>query len=151
MSQVSKQEDNLEGTLVGLLGLAIVIFVTGLAYYFIAGSAPSNMNDVDLPTVSCVGIFGLGMFLYGSVGIIQGKIVIGWGTVNQVRTTLAGAGALVASSSTVIGGLLILAPVAIYFVPELISVVHPLAALLCGLVAPVVGWISGPIIRALGY
>ena len=109
------------------------------------------MDDFNLPTAGCISIFGLILFLYGSMGIIQGTIVVGWGTMQQVRTRLVGPGAYVASSSTVIGGLLILAPVAIYFVPELIAYIHPLAALLCGLVAPVLGWICGPGIRRLGY
>ena len=151
MSQKSKQDDDFEETLVGLLGLILVIVATGIVYYLIANSAPREMNGVDIPTISCIGIFGLFLFLYGFVGVIQGKIVIGWGTINQVRTTLGGAGAFVASSSTTIGGLLILAPIAVYFVPELIQVIHPLAALLCGLAAPTLGWISGPIIRSLGY
>jgi hypothetical protein len=151
MSQESKHEDDLEGLLVGLLGLILVIGVTAAAYYLIAGSAPREMKGINLPGISCIGVFGLFLFLYGLVGVIQGKIVIGWGTTVQVRTTLGGAGAFVAGTSTAIGGLLILAPIAVYFLPELIAVVHPLAALLCGLLAPVLGWISGPLIRALGY
>lgn len=81
MSQKSKQDDDFEETLVGLLGLILVIVTTGIVYYLIANSAPREMDGVDIPTVSCIGIFGLFLFLYGFVGVIQGKIVIGWGTI----------------------------------------------------------------------
>jgi hypothetical protein len=151
MSLASKNEDDFEETLVAILGLVLVLIITGIAYFLIATSAPREMNDVDIRTVSCIGILGLFIFLYGLIGVIQGKIVVGWGTVHQVRTTLSGVSALVASGSTAIGGLLFLAPVAIYFFPELLQIIHPLAALLCGLFAPTLGWISGPIIRSLGY
>jgi hypothetical protein len=149
MSQETKNKDDLEEVLVTILGLLLVLTITGIAYFLIATSAPREMNDTNIRTLGCVGIWGLFFFLYGMVGVIQGKIVVGWGTVNQVRTTLSGAGALVASGSTAIGGLLLLTPVALYFVPELLRIIHPLATLLCGLIAPVFGWIGGAIIHSL--
>jgi hypothetical protein len=155
MTQSSKHEDDLEGLLAGLLGLFVVIALTAAAYFLIASSAPRGLDDLnwrqEIPTISCVGGLGLFFFLYGLVGVIWGKIVIGWGTVRQARTTLTGASAFVAGCSTAIGGLLFLAAIAIYFLPALGLVIHPLAALLCGLLATALGWIGGPIVRSLGY
>ncbi|MBI5954046.1 MAG: hypothetical protein HY865_20510 [Chloroflexi bacterium] len=149
MAQETKNKGDFEEVLVAILGLILILVITGIAYFLIATSAPREMNDTNIRVLSCVGIWGLFFFLYGLVGVIQGKIVVGWGTVNQVRTTLSGAGALVAGGSTAIGGLLLLTPVAIYFVPELLSIIHPLATLLCGLLAPLLGWIGGTIIHSM--
>ena len=155
MSQTSKHGDDLEGLLAGLVGLMFVLALTAVAYFLIAGSAPRGLDDLnwrkDIYSIACIGPLGLFFFLYGLVGVVRGEIVVGWGTVRQVRTNLIGAGAFVASCSTALGGLLFLATIAIYFVPQVGLVIHPLGALLCGLLAPTLGWISGPIIRSLGY
>jgi hypothetical protein len=155
MSQRAKHDDDLEGLLAGLLGLIVVIGLTAVVYFLIAGSAPRDVDDLnwrkDPYSLGISGGFGLFLFLYGLVGVIRGRIVVGWGTLRQVHSTLTGAAAFVAACSTTLGSLLFLSIVAAYFVPGLGRVIHPLAALLSGLVFPALGWISGAILKSLGY
>jgi hypothetical protein len=156
MSQKSKQQDDdLEGLLVGLLGIILVMVATATVYFLIARSAPRELDEPTGHGDKIMGwvwlVFGTFFFLYGAVGVIRGKIGIGWGTYSQVRTILIGAGAFVSSVSTFIGGFLLLSTAAIYFYPSLIATLHPLATLLCGFVSIILGWACGPILRAIGY
>ncbi|MBM3125610.1 MAG: hypothetical protein FJZ87_11175 [Chloroflexi bacterium] len=88
MSNNANPEDTPEALVVSLVGIILVLAIAGVAYYLIATSAPREFNDFNLPLVNCIGIYGLFFFLYGLVGVIQGKIVVGWGTMRQVQTTL---------------------------------------------------------------
>ncbi len=155
ISKPVRKVDELEALLAGILGLGIVLAGTSVVYFLILSSAPWDTNDTSPSGVHLGlwvgGILGTMFFIWGAVGVLQGKIIVGWGTYNQVRTTIAGAGAFVASISTALGGVLILSTAAISLLPEVGSVIHPLAALLSGFVCIVLGWICGLIVRALGY
>jgi hypothetical protein len=156
MSQKVKQKDDLEGLLVSILGIAIVLGVTALIYFGAAYAIPNNSGASDMPNDPITKwiwlALGGGFFLYGVVGAIREKIGVGWGTgYNQVSTVLEGTSAIVSGVGTTIGGLLMLATTGIIFYPSLSAIFHPFASLICGFVAVILGWVSGLIIRALGY
>ncbi len=150
-----QKASELETILAGILGLGLVIVGTVVVYYLISTSAPWDTNDVTKGGVHIGlwvgGILGMMFFIWGAIGVLTGNIVVGWGTVNQVRTTVTGAGAFVASIATVLGGVLFLTIAAISLVPEVGIFIHPLAALLSGFVSIILGWIFGVVVRALGY
>ena len=156
MSQKVKQEDSVEGLLVSILGIVIVLGVTALVYFGAASVIPNNSSASDMPNDPITKwiwlALGGGFFLYGVVGTIREKIGVGWGTgYNQVRTVLEGTSAIVSGVGTTIGGLLMLVTTGIIFYPSLSAVFHPFASLICGFVAVILGWVSGLIIRSLGY
>jgi hypothetical protein len=155
ISKPPQKASELEVILAGILGLALVIVGTVVVYYLISNSAPWDTDDVTKGGVHMGlwvgGILGTMFFIWGAVGVLTGKIVVGWGTVNQVRTTVTGAGAFVASIGTILGGVLFLSNAVISLIPEVGTFIHPLAALLSGFVSIILGWILGVIIRALGY
>lgn len=155
VSKPPQKVNELESILAGILGLGIVIVGTVVVYYLISSSAPWDTNDVTKGGVHIGlwvgGILGTMFFIWGAVGVLTGKIVVGWGTVNQVRTTVTGAGAFVASIATLLGGVMFLSNAAISLVPDVGTYIHPLAALLSGFVIIILGWIFGAIVRALGY
>jgi hypothetical protein len=155
VSKPARKVDELESLLIGVLGIALVMFATGIAYYLISSSAPWSTDD-RTPSGFHIGlwtggILGLMFFIWGAVGILQGKIVVGWGTYNQVRTTITGAGAYIGSVCTAIGGVLFLSTAVISLMPEVGTIIHALAALLSAFVAIILGWICALIVRSLGY
>ena len=157
MAQASKHEDDLEGLVMGLLGLVLVLIVTGGAYFFISqaitpGTSLSVNRNSDLVMGWIWVGFGCGFFLYGAVGVIREKIGVGWGNVYwQVRTTLSGSSAFVAGSGTAVGGLLMLSTSAAYFYSEVSQYFSPFAALLCGFLSIFFSWAVGAILHKLGY
>jgi hypothetical protein len=157
MSQKSKQQDDaLEELLVSLFGVILVMVATAGVYFLVVRSASGGF---DKPISSKVqfwdwvwGIFGILFFVYGAVGVVRGKINVGWTRYSyQIYTTLDRAGALVASAGMAIGGLLLMTVTVIYFDPLLGAVIDPWATLLCGFASIIIGWICGLIIQALGY
>ena len=156
MSQKVKQEDDLEGMLVSILGITIVLGATALIYFGAANAIPNKAGPSDMPNDPITKwiwlALGGGFLLYGVVGTIREKIGIGWGAgYNQVTTVLEGTSAMVAGVGTTIGGLFMLATTGIIFYPSLSAIFHPFASLICGFVAVILGWVSGLIIRSLGY
>ena len=157
MSQKVKQENDLEGLLVSILGIMIILGGTGVIYFWIAHSIQSNVSASDVapndPITKWIWLaLGGFFFLYGVVGTMMEKIGVGWGPAyNQVSTILEGTGAIVSGIGTTIGGLLMLATAALIFYPSLTAIFHPFATLICGFVSVILGWGCGPIIRALGY
>ena len=109
MSQKSKQDDDLEGLLVSLFGVILVMVATAGVYFLIVRSASGGF---DRPISNKVqfwdwvwGIFGILFFLYGVVGVVRGKINVGWSRYSyQIYATLDGAGALVASAGCSVSG-----------------------------------------------
>jgi hypothetical protein len=153
--QPDRKVDELESLLAGILGMGLVILATGVAYYLIMTSAPWDTNDTTKGGVHIGlwvgGILGTMFLLWGAVGILKGEIVVGWGTYNQVRTTIKGAGAFIASFSTALGGVLFLCVAAVSLIPEVGTIIHPLGAMLSAFVTIFGGWICGLIVRSLGY
>jgi len=153
--QPVRKVDPLEGLLAGIMGMGLVILATGIVYYLIMTSAPWDTNDTTKGGVHIGlwvgGILGTMFFLWGAFGILKGEIVVGWGTYSQVRTTIKGAGAFIASFSTALGGVLFLSVAAISLMPEVGTIIHPLGAMLSAFVTIFGGWICGLIVRSLGY
>ena len=155
VSQPARKEDDLEALLIGILGMALVMVATGVVYYLISISAPRSLDD---PSTSNVhfglwmgGIFGPFFFIFGVVGVLRGKIGVGWGTYSGIRTILSGAGAFVAGATTALGGVLFISTAVVDLMPEAGTIIHALAALLSGIVSILLGWLCGVIIRGLGY
>jgi hypothetical protein len=155
MAKADRKEDSFEGLLVGVIGMILVIVATGVAYYFISISTPRSLDD---PSTSNVhfglwigGIFGTFFLIYGMVGVLRGRIGVGWGSMTQVRTILTGAGGFVASTTTAIGGFLFLTTAAIDLIPEVGAIIHANAALLSGFVSIILGFLCGVVVREIGY
>jgi hypothetical protein len=156
VSQPAQKEDDLESLLVGILGIALVIVATGAAYYFISNSAPRSIDDASTSNIHTAvwigGIFGSFFFIYGVIGVLRGKMGVGWGpSYARASTVLTGAGAFEASVATSLGGVLFMVAALIDLVPEVGIFIHGLAILLSGFVAILLGWLCGVIIRGVGY
>jgi hypothetical protein len=155
MAKADRKEDSLEALLVGVIGMILVIVAAGFAYYFISISSPRSLDDPSMSNVHyglwIGGIFGTFFLIYGMVGVLRGRIGVGWGSMSQVRTILSGAGGFVASTTTAIGGFLFLTTAVIDLIPEVGTMIHALAALLSGFVSILLGWLCGVIVREFGY
>ena len=154
MSKASQQENELQSTLISLLGLVPVILVTTIVFILIARLDPGSPKPItrngEIFMASIWGGLSL-LFLYiGLSGLIRGETVVGWGnTLYQVRTTLTGAGAFVASSGTAIGGLLLVVASLMSFYPHLGPETYQLAAVVGWLVSTFLSWLIGFIIKSL--
>ena len=155
--EVKQEEDGFEGILVSLLGIIIVLGGTALIYMWVSSSIPDNdITPYELekdPLSKWIWVaFGSLFFIYGLMGTFMERIEVGWrGRSYMVTTILEGTSALVAGVGTTIGGLLLLITAAVYFYPSLVFIFHPFATLICGFASVIIGWVCGPIIRALGY
>jgi hypothetical protein len=156
MSEKAKPGDDLEGMLASILGILVVLGGTAIIYFWAARSIPNNFSASDVPNDPITKWIWLALggffFFYGVVGTIREKIGVGWGTgYNQVSTILEGTSAIVSGIGTTVGGLLMLATTALFFYPSLAAIFHPFATLICEFVSIILGWVCGPIIRAMGY
>lgn len=156
MSHNTKQQNELQGMLVSLLGIIVIVAATALIYFIIARLAPGETNTLDLqkdPLTKWLWLaFGTLFFIYGIVGALMERIEVGWrGNSIRVTTVLEGVSAFITGIGTMIGGLMMLITAAFYFVPSLTTIFHPFATLACGFVAVIISWILGPSIRTLGY
>lgn len=154
MEKESQQENELQSALIGLLGLVPVLLAVIIIFVLMAGQAPGKPSlpnrNAEIFMGSIWGGFSL-LFLYiGVSGLIRGETVVGWGNaLYQVRTTLTGAGAFVASSGTTIGGLMLVAASLMSYYPKLASEAYQLAAVINWLVATFLSWLIGFIIKSL--
>jgi hypothetical protein len=150
MTKTSQQENETQSMLISLLGLVPVVLVTIIVFVLISRVDPgkptlSNHNG-EIFLGSIWGGLAL-LFLYvGISGLIRGE----WGnTLYQVRTTLTGSGAFVASSGSTIGGMLLVVASVMSFYPNLGPVTYQFAAIVCWLVSTILSWLIGFIIKAL--
>lgn len=156
VSQPLRKGDDLESLLVGILGIALVMVATGVAYYLISTSLPRNIDDASTSNVNTGlwigGIFGPFFLIFGAIGLLRGKMGVGWGPwYAKVSTTLKGSSAFVSSACTILGGVLLLTTAVIDLVPEVGIIIHAFAVLLSGFVAIILGWLCGVIVREIGY